>query len=74
MSGSTPSCPAGSSTDLTEFARKEPGIEQGLLGRVPMQRWATPEEIAGPAVFLASDASSFMTGQELVIDGGLSVT
>ena len=66
--------PGWVATDLTEFARGEPGIEKALLGRVPMQRWATPEEIAGPAVFLASDASSFMTGQELVVDGGLSVT
>lgn len=66
--------PGWVATDLTEFARANPDIGQSLMGRVPMGRWATPEEIAGPAVFLASDASSFMTGQELVVDGGLSVT
>lgn len=60
-------------TDLTDFARENPAIEQGLIARVPMQRWATVAEIAGPAVFLASDASAFMTGQALVIDGGLTV-
>jgi NAD(P)-dependent dehydrogenase (short-subunit alcohol dehydrogenase family) len=37
-----------------------------------MARWGRAEEIAAPAVFLASDASSFMTGQALVVDGGLS--
>jgi NAD(P)-dependent dehydrogenase (short-subunit alcohol dehydrogenase family) len=61
-------------TELTGFARDNPEIEQRLLARVPMQRWAAPEELAGPAVFLASDAASFVTGQSLVVDGGLTVS
>ena len=46
--------------------------EKGTLSRVPMSRWGRVREIADPAVFLASDASSFMTGQTLIVDGGLS--
>jgi 2-deoxy-D-gluconate 3-dehydrogenase len=65
--------PGWVATDLTEFARENEAIEQGLISRVPMQRWARAEEIAGPAVFLASDASSFVTGQSLIVDGGLTV-
>ncbi len=59
-------------TELTEFLRASPQTEQGVLARVPLQRWGTGDEIAEPAVFLASSASAFMTGQALVIDGGLS--
>jgi 2-deoxy-D-gluconate 3-dehydrogenase len=66
--------PGWVATDLTAFARSEPGVEKALISRVPMQRWASVEEIAAPAVFLASDASSFVTGQSLVVDGGLAVT
>jgi NAD(P)-dependent dehydrogenase (short-subunit alcohol dehydrogenase family) len=60
-------------TDLTQFLRDAPDAGRGALQRVPMQRWGQPAEIAAGAVFLASDASSFMTGQELVLDGGLTV-
>jgi len=59
-------------TDLTEFLRTSEATEQSVLSRVPMQRWGTPEEIANVAVFLASDAASFITGQAIVADGGLS--
>lgn len=59
-------------TDLTAFLRTEEGSDAGLIGRVPMGRWGRPEEIAAPAVFLASDAASFVTGHCLVADGGLT--
>jgi 2-deoxy-D-gluconate 3-dehydrogenase len=59
-------------TDLTDFLRANDDAEKGTLARVPMGRWGRPEEIAEPAVFLAADASAFMTGQSLVVDGGLS--
>jgi len=59
-------------TDLTDFLRASEEAERGTLSRVPMQRWGRVDEIADPAVFLASNASSFMTGQSLIVDGGLS--
>ena len=45
-----------------------------VVGRTPMRRWGTPQELAGAAVYLASDASSFMTGQTIYVDGGFSVS
>jgi NAD(P)-dependent dehydrogenase (short-subunit alcohol dehydrogenase family) len=45
-----------------------------LLMRTPMRRFGRPEEVAGAAVFLASDAASFITGQTIVIDGGMLVS
>ena len=59
-------------TDLTDFLRTSEETEAGALSRVPMGRWGRSEEIAEPAIFLASSASSFMTGQSLIVDGGLT--
>ena len=61
-------------TDLTGFARTDEGMEKYLIDPVPMKRWGTSEEMANGALFLASDQSSFMTGQSLILDGGLTAT
>jgi NAD(P)-dependent dehydrogenase (short-subunit alcohol dehydrogenase family) len=45
-----------------------------LLMRTPMRRFGRPEEVVGAAVFLASDAASFITGQTIIIDGGMLVS
>lgn len=60
----------------TDFARalwENPAAEEGLNRFTPLGRIGEPEDIAGVAVFLASDASRFMTGQALVVDGGATV-
>jgi NAD(P)-dependent dehydrogenase (short-subunit alcohol dehydrogenase family) len=58
----------------TYFARAlwEPN-EEAIARRLPLKRLGEPEDIAGTAVFLASDASSWMTGQTIVVDGGSGV-
>jgi NAD(P)-dependent dehydrogenase (short-subunit alcohol dehydrogenase family) len=44
-----------------------------VIARTPMGRYGTPDEIAGGALYLASDAASFLTGHTLVIDGGMTI-
>jgi len=58
-------------TPMTETIRTDERFAATMLARIPMGRWAEPEEIAGSFVFLASDAASFITGQVLPVDGGL---
>ncbi|MFI1212976.1 SDR family NAD(P)-dependent oxidoreductase [Streptomyces sp. NPDC020802] len=60
-------------TPMTETIRTNPKFAERMLSRIPLGRWAEPEEIAGAFVFLASDASSFVTGQVLPVDGGLVI-
>jgi len=58
------------STANTEALRKDPERSQAILARIPAGRWGTPEDFAGPAVFLASAASDYMNGAILLVDGG----
>jgi gluconate 5-dehydrogenase len=59
-------------TDLTKSALADPAYAKQMKDRIPMGKWAVPEDIVGPAVFFASEASSFVTGQILYIDGGVT--
>ena len=54
--------------------RKDETFVAGINNRVPLGRWGKPHDLAGAAIFLASDAASYITAQQIVVDGGLSAT
>ncbi len=73
--GVTVNCiaPGYMATDINTKFREQPGQYEWIRNRTPMKRWGAPEDLMGAAVFLASEASAFMTGQVMVIDGGMTV-
>jgi NAD(P)-dependent dehydrogenase (short-subunit alcohol dehydrogenase family) len=59
-------------TPMTAPARADAARNRAILERTPLGRWGTPDDIVGPALFLASDAARFITGAVLAVDGGYS--
>lgn len=62
--------PGPTATELTLPIRSDQGWHDAYADRTAVGRWADPAELAGPAVFLCSDAASYVTGQLLYVDGG----
>ena len=62
--------PGWIATEMTEGVQAHEKSNAYAMARTPMRRWGEPADFEGPAVFLASDASRFMTGSELQVDGG----
>jgi NAD(P)-dependent dehydrogenase (short-subunit alcohol dehydrogenase family) len=63
-------CPGPFATDMNRQLLNDPVAYQQFINQIPLGRWGDLDEIAGPAVFLASDAASFITGTCLFVDGG----
>lgn len=60
-------------TGMNEEDLADDGKRQYMEGRIPLGRLGKPEDMAGPAVFLASDMAAYVTGAQLLVDGGLYV-
>ena len=57
-------------TDNTKALREDPVRNSAILDRIPQGRWGTPEDLMGTVVFLSSDASSYLNGSIVTVDGG----
>lgn len=57
-------------TDNTQALREDADRSESILGRIPQGRWGEPQDFKGPTVFLASDASKYVNGATLLVDGG----
>jgi NAD(P)-dependent dehydrogenase (short-subunit alcohol dehydrogenase family) len=65
--------PGWIATPLTQALQDDPARAQPILARTPLGRWGTPEDVAGPVLFLCSAAARFVTGVILPVDGGYLV-
>jgi len=66
--------PGWIATPLTQALQDDAARSAPILARTPLGRWGTPEDIAGPVLFLASPAARFVTGVVLPVDGGYLIT
>ena len=57
-------------TDNTQALQDDPVRAEQILARIPAGRWGDPNDFKGPIIFLASDASNYVNGEVLVVDGG----
>lgn len=65
-------CPGFIDTDMTEIIKERPEVLAQMKARIPLARLGKPEDLAGAAIFLASDAAAYVTGQIIVVDGGVT--
>jgi len=61
-------------SDINASLTSRPGYMEAVSGVTPMERWGEPEELVGTLIYLASAASSFVTGQVIHVDGGIEAT
>lgn len=61
-------------TEMIRHVMENPEFRQGLLDRIPLGRIADPKDVVGPALFFASPGASFVTGQNLLVDGGITAS